>query len=64
MTLYRSEITEVEIHDFEGTLAAKVTCFDDECSEVKVSEQPHNVESWRELSAKIEEALRQIHPAK
>lgn len=64
MTLYRSEITEVEIHDFEGTLAAKVTCFDDECSEVTVSEHTHNVDSWRELSAKIEDALRQIHRAK
>lgn len=64
MTLYRAEVTEVEIHDFEGTHAAKVTCFDDECSLVKVAEQPHNLDSWRELSAKIEEALRQIHPAK
>jgi predicted lipoprotein with Yx(FWY)xxD motif len=61
---YRCEVTEIEIYAFDQDVAAQVECFDECSSEVKVATSVHTVESWRELSAKIEEALLQIHQAK
>ena len=62
---YRCEVCMVEIYDFDDEVAAKIQCFDSEASSVTVTDKNvHTVESWRELSAKIEEALLQIHPAK
>ena len=63
MTIYRNEVTEIEIVSFDDYPVGMVRCFDEVCSEVTLKETCHTVESWRELSAKIEEALLQIHPA-
>ena len=60
---YRCEITAIDIVDYENELSAKITAFDECASEVQVTPLAHTVDSWRELSAKIEEALLQIHPA-
>ena len=60
---YRCEVCVIEIYDFDHEVAAKVECFDEACSSVTITDSAHTVESWRELSAKIEEALLQIHPA-
>lgn len=59
---YRCELTSIEIYDFDHEVAAKIECFDECSSEVKVQTSVHTVESWRELSAKIEEALMRINP--
>ena len=63
MTLYRNEVTEIEIYDYDNEVVGKVKCFDAACSEITVKEHPHTVDSWRELSAQIEAALLAIHPA-
>ena len=61
---YRCEVSEIDIVDATDELAAKVKCFDEYASSIELHHQCHTVDSWRELSAKIEEALLQIHPAK
>ena len=62
MTLYRNEVTEIEIVSFDDYPVGMVRCFDEVCSEVTLKEICHTVESWRELSAQIEAALLAIHP--
>jgi hypothetical protein len=62
MTLYRLDPTSYEVSDFDGKVAAHVTVFDECCSEVAVKDAPHTIESWRELSAAIETAIRILHP--
>lgn len=61
MTLYTSYPSAIAVVDFEQKLAAVVTCVDEACSEVKLIDAAHTVESWRELSAQIEQALAAIH---
>ena len=62
MSDYRVEIFGIDITCLDEHMA-KIEAFDEETSSITVISNPHNVESWRELSAKIEEALLQIHPA-
>jgi len=62
MSNYRCEVTAVEICDDDNDSAATVVCFDEFASVIMLSQNTHSPESWRELSAKIEEALLQIHP--
>ena len=62
MSDYRIEIFGIDITCLDEHMA-KIEAFDEETSSITVISNPHNVESWRELSAKIEEALLQIHPA-
>ena len=64
MNGYRLEIYGIDITDDLNELCAKIEAFDEECSSITIIGGPHTVDSWRELSAKIEEALLQIHPAK
>ena len=62
MAAYQTEITAIDITSL-GELSARVTAFDEQCSDVLIGESSlHTVESWRELSAKIEAALLLIHP--
>ena len=63
MSDYRLEVFGIEIV-YADDHAATVKAFDECASEVTLVYKVHTPESWRELSAKIEEALLQIHPAK
>ena len=49
-------ITKCEIYDSEDVGVASVTAFDESTVEIKI-DQVNTLESWRELSAKIEEAI-------
>ena len=62
MSDYRIEIYGIDITCLDEHMA-KIEAFDEVTSSITVISNPHTVESWRELSAKIEEALLQIHPA-
>ena len=62
MSYYKLEVYGIEIVCLDEQ-CAKIECFDEYCSSITISGGLHTVESWRELSAKIEEALLQIHPA-
>jgi len=62
MAVYQTEITAIDI-TLLGELVARVTGFDEHTSEVTIDGSLHTVESWRELSAQIEAALRLIHSA-
>ena len=64
MSDYRLEVYGIDITDSLGEHCAKIEAFDEVCSSITIISNPHTPESWRELSAKIEEALMQIHPAK
>ena len=64
MNGYRLETYGIDITDDLNEHCAKIEAFDEVCSSITIISNPHNPESWRELSAKIEEALLQIHPAK
>lgn len=59
---YRCEVTAVEIFDDDNDSAATVVCCDEFASVITLAQNTHGPDSWRELSAKIEEALLQIHP--
>ena len=63
MSHYKLEVYGIEIVCLDEHMA-KIEAFDEVTSSITVISNPHTVESWRELSAKIEEALLQIHPAK
>jgi len=63
MSDYRVEIFGIDITCLDEHMA-KIEAFDEETSSITAISNPHTVESWRELSAKIEEALMQIHHAK
>ena len=63
MSDYRIEIFGIDITCLDEHMA-KIEAFDEATSSITVISNPHTVDSWRELSAKIEEALLQIHPAK
>ena len=60
MAVYQTEITAIDITSL-GELVARVIAFDECCSEVTIDGSLHTVESWRELSAQIEDAILAIH---
>jgi len=52
-------LTQIEISD-GAELCAKVTVQDENCVDVDLRQRCHTLESWRELSAKIEEAIKMM----
>jgi len=60
MAAYLNEITAIDITSL-GELVARVIAFDECCSEVVIKGSLNTVESWRELSAQIEDAILAIH---
>jgi len=59
MSDYRIEIFGIDITCLDEHMA-KIEAFDEETSSITVISNPHTVESWRELSAKIEATIAEM----